>query len=161
VIGMELVGEGKDTLLTITRSGFGKRTALSEYPLKGRGGKGVITIKNTAKLGDVVAVQMVDNNDHMLILTSGGRIIRLIMSSISIIGRLTQGRTLVKMNPGEHVVDVTRAQASENDDPDALEDDGIETAIPDDVDEPGLEEEELDEEEDTEDEEDVDDEDAK
>ena len=119
VIGMEVISDGTGTLLTITRSGFGKRTALTEYPVKHRGGQGVITIKNTAKLGDVVAIQMVEDVDHLLILTSGGRIIRLRMEQISVIGRNTMGRTLVRMEPGEHVVDVARAEPSEEDDNDS------------------------------------------
>ncbi len=123
VIGMEVLSDGNGTLLTITRSGFGKRTALTEYPVKHRGGQGVITIKNTARLGDVVAIQMVEDADHLLIVTSGGRIIRLRMEEISVIGRNTMGRTLVRMEPGEHVMDVARAEPSEEEDkdPDAVE----------------------------------------
>jgi DNA gyrase subunit A len=117
VVGMEVIGEGgMGTLLTITGSGFGKRTALSEYPVKNRGGQGVITIKNTARLGDVVGIQIVEDTDHLLILTSGGRIIRLRMDHISVIGRNTMGRTLVRMDPGEFVVDVARAEISEDED---------------------------------------------
>jgi DNA gyrase subunit A len=115
VVGMAVICEIQGTLLTITRSGFGKRTSLSEYPVKGRGGQGVITIKNTAKLGDVVGIQLVDDADHLLILTSGGKIIRLRMEEISVIGRNTMGRTLVRMEPGEQVVDVARAEPSEED----------------------------------------------
>ncbi|MBI4961931.1 MAG: DNA gyrase subunit A [Desulfomonile tiedjei] len=116
VIGMEVISPGSEgTLLTITRSGFGKRTSLTEYPVKHRGGQGVITIKNTARLGDVVAIQMVEDSDHLLILTSGGRIIRLRMEEISVIGRNTMGRTLVRMDAGEEAVDVARAESSEED----------------------------------------------
>ncbi len=116
VISMEIITEASSgTLLTITQSGYGKRTSLSEYPVKGRGGKGVITIKTTPKLGNVVAVQKVDDEDHLLILTSGGKIIRLRMNEISIIGRNTMGRTLVRMDESEHVVDVTRAEPSDED----------------------------------------------
>jgi DNA gyrase subunit A len=123
VIGMEVISDGAGTLLTITRSGFGKRTALTEYPVKHRGGQGVITIKNTSRLGDVVAIQMVEDTDHLLILTSGGRIIRLRMDEISVIGRNTMGRTLVRMEPGEYVVDVARAEPSDEEDkePDTVE----------------------------------------
>ncbi len=116
LIGMGVISNESGTLLTITQSGYGKRTLLSEYPVTARGGKGVITIKSTARLGDVVAIQMVDDEDHLLILTSGGRIIRLRMSEISVIGRNTMGRTLVRMDPGEYVVDVARAEPSEDDD---------------------------------------------
>ncbi len=121
VIGMEVISDGTGSLLTITSSGFGKRTALAEYPLKNRGGQGVITIKNTARLGDVVAIQVVENSDHLLICTSGGRIIRLRMDEISVIGRNTMGRTLVRMDPGESVVDVARAESSDEDEKEAIE----------------------------------------
>jgi DNA gyrase subunit A len=112
VIGMEVLSDDA-SLLTITRSGFGKRTSLEEYPSKNRGGQGVITIKNTAKLGEVVAVKVVGDSDHLLILTSGGKIIRLRMEEISVIGRNTMGRTLVRMDQGEYVVDVARAEPYE------------------------------------------------
>jgi DNA gyrase subunit A len=102
-------------LLTITSSGFGKRTPLAEYPVHNRGGQGVITIKTTTRLGDVVGIRMVDETDHLLILTSAGKIIRLRMDEISVIGRNTQGRTLVRMDAGEQVVDVARAEPSDED----------------------------------------------
>jgi DNA gyrase subunit A len=114
VIGMEVIASASEsTLLTITQSGHGKRTSLTEYPVKNRGGQGVITIKNTARLGDVVAIQVVEDSDHLLILTSGGRIIRLRMEEISVIGRNTMGRTLVRMDSGEVAVDVARAESSD------------------------------------------------
>jgi DNA gyrase subunit A len=116
VIGMEVIADGSGTLLTITTSGFGKRTSLSEYPVKGRGGQGVITIKITQKLGDVVGIKIVDDSDHLLILTSGGRIIRLRMDQISVIGRNTMGRTLVRMDADEYVVDVARAESTDDED---------------------------------------------
>jgi DNA gyrase subunit A len=119
VIGMEVISDGNGTLLTITTSGFGKRTSLSEYPVKGRGGQGVITIKITQKLGDVVAIKIVDDADHLLILTSGGRIIRLRMDQISVIGRNTMGRTLVRMDADENVVDVARAEPGDDEDKEA------------------------------------------
>ncbi len=80
---------------------------------------GVITIKSTPKTGDVVAIQLVEDADHLLILTSGGRIIRLRMDEISAIGRNTMGRTLVRMDAEEYVVDVARAESSEDEDKDA------------------------------------------
>ncbi|MGO8881282.1 MAG: DNA gyrase subunit A [Desulfomonilaceae bacterium] len=116
VIAMEVVSEDSGTLLTITHNGLGKRTSLKEYPPINRGGQGVITIRTTEKSGDVVAVRVVEDSDHVLILTSGAKIIRLRMEEISVIGRITQGRTLVRMDPGEQVLDISRADASEEDD---------------------------------------------
>ncbi|MDQ7782100.1 MAG: DNA gyrase subunit A [Desulfomonilaceae bacterium] len=115
VIGMEVISNESGSLLTITESGFGKRTAISEYPIQNRGGQGVITIKNAAKSGDTVRIQRVDDIDHLLILTSGGRIIRLRMEEINVIGRNTMGRTLVRMDEGEQVVDVARAEPTDDD----------------------------------------------
>ena len=118
VVAMEAISDDTLTLLTITSSGFGKRTALSEYPVQKRGGQGVITIKTKPKIGDVVGIQIVDDPDHILILTSGGRIIRLRMEEISVIGRNTLGRTLVRMNEGEYVVDAALAIDSSDQDED-------------------------------------------
>ncbi len=141
VIGMEVITDGSGTLLTITQSGFGKRTQLSEYPLKNRGGMGVITIKNTLKLGVVVGIQIVEDSDDLLILTSGGKIIRLRMNQISVIGRNTQGRTLVRMEKSEQVVDVARAEASDDEDKEISEADQIEAAGEDQVDDEFIDEE--------------------
>lgn len=121
VIGMEVISNENGSLLTITQSGFGKRTAISEYPVQNRGGQGVITIKSSAKIGDAVRIQLVDDTDHLLILTSGGRIIRLRMDAINVIGRNTMGRTLVRMDEGEQVVDVARAEPSDDDAQDEIQ----------------------------------------
>ncbi|MHB8203397.1 MAG: DNA gyrase subunit A [Desulfomonilaceae bacterium] len=126
VIAMEVVSEDSGTLLTITQNGLGKRTSLKEYPPINRGGQGVITIRTTEKSGDVVAVRVVEDSDHVLILTSGAKIIRLRMEEISVIGRITQGRTLVRMDPGEQVLDISRADASEEDDK-PLDEDAVES----------------------------------
>ncbi len=115
VIGMEVISNDSGSLLTVTESGFGKRTAISEYPVQNRGGQGVITIKNAVKSGDAIRIQLVEDTDHLLILTSGGRIIRLRMEEINVIGRNTMGRTLVRMDEGEQVVDVARAEPSDDD----------------------------------------------
>ncbi len=145
VIGMEVVSDD-GTLLTITRSGFGKRTSLEEYPSKNRGGQGVITIKNTAKLGEVVAVKVVGDSDHLLILTSGGKIIRLRMEEISVIGRNTMGRTLVRMDQGEYVVDVARAEPYEETDEAEEEQGQVPEGMPEEMTEDEESEEELEEE---------------
>lgn len=123
VIAMGVISDESRTLLTITANGLGKRTSLKEYPPINRGGQGVITIRTTPKSGDVVAVRVVEDSDHILILTTGAKIIRLRMEEISVIGRITQGRTLVRMDPGEQVVDIARADSTEEDDRTFQEDD--------------------------------------
>lgn len=123
VIGMEVISDASRALLTITENGFGKRSPLSEYPVHNRGGQGVITIKHSQQTGDVVGIQMVDDPDHLLILTSGGRIIRIKMEEIGIIGRNTRGRYLVRMSEGENVVDVARAEPGDDENSPADEND--------------------------------------
>lgn len=104
VIGMEsIVAGSKQTLLTITENGFGKRTELDEYRVQVRAGKGVITYKITPKTGKVIGVKLVDEDDDIMLVTDTGTIIRIKVSEISILGRPTQGVTLMRTNEGKVV----------------------------------------------------------
>ncbi len=104
VIGMESVIAGSnETLLAITENGFGKRTELDEYRVQTRGGKGVITYKITPKTGDIVGIRVVKDTDDVMLITDTGTIIRLNVSEISILGRSTQGVTLMRTNEGKVV----------------------------------------------------------
>jgi len=102
VVSMAIVREG-ETLLTVSELGFGKRTPASEYRLTHRGGKGVITMQVTDKTGSVVSVRQVGIDDHVMLITDGGKVIRLRVKDVRIIGRNTQGVRLVKLDPGERV----------------------------------------------------------
>ena len=104
VIGMESVNGGsKFTLLAITENGFGKRTELDEYRVQTRGGKGVITYKITPKTGKLVGIKIVDDTDDIMLITDTGTIIRMNVKDISILGRSTQGVTLMRTNEGKVV----------------------------------------------------------
>jgi len=104
VIGMEsVIGGSKSTLLAITENGFGKRTELEEYRVQTRGGKGVITYKITPKTGDIVGIRIVEESDDVMLITDTGTIIRLNVSEISVLGRSTQGVTLMRTNEGKVV----------------------------------------------------------
>ena len=104
VIGMESIISGsKQTLLAITENGFGKRTELDEYRVQTRAGKGVITYKITPKTGKVVGIKLVDETDDIMLITDTGTIIRINVSEISILGRSTQGVTLMRTNEGKVV----------------------------------------------------------
>jgi DNA gyrase subunit A len=107
IVGMEVLTDGK-TLMTITENGYGKRTSIDEYPIQGRGGKGVITIKTTERNGMVVAILLVTDEDDMMLMTDRGKIIRMPVKDISVIGRNTQGVRLIAMEPGERVVSAAR-----------------------------------------------------
>ena len=108
VIGMESVIAGGTgaTLLAITENGFGKRTELDEYRVQIRGGKGVITYKITPKTGKLVGARIATEEDDVMLITDTGTIIRLNVKDISVLGRSTQGVTLMRTNDGGKVVSI-------------------------------------------------------
>ena len=107
VIGMEsVIAGGKATLLAITENGFGKRTELDEYRVQIRGGKGVITYKITPKTGKLVGGRIATEEDDVMLITDTGTIIRLNVKDISVLGRATQGVTLMRTNDGGKVVSI-------------------------------------------------------
>ncbi len=107
VIGMEsVIAGGKATLLAITENGFGKRTELDEYRVQIRGGKGVITYKITQKTGKLVGVRIATEDDDVMLITDKGTIIRINVKDISVLGRSTQGVTLMRTNDGGKVVSI-------------------------------------------------------
>jgi DNA gyrase subunit A len=112
VVGMVVVSKGA-TLLTVTEKGYGKRSPLEEYPVKGRGGIGVINIKTTDRNGKVVTIQEVKDNDQMMLITKDGIVIRCPVSGISVIGRNTQGVRLINLDEGDRVVDVAHMAVEE------------------------------------------------
>ncbi|HEY6909873.1 MAG TPA: DNA gyrase subunit A [Myxococcales bacterium] len=109
VVGAELSRAGA-TLFTITENGYGKRTAIDEYRMTHRGGKGVIDIKTGDRNGSVVAMLQVTDADQVMIITNKGTLIRSRVADVSIIGRNTQGvRVMALSQDGEKVVGATRA----------------------------------------------------
>jgi DNA gyrase subunit A len=98
----------KETILTVTENGFGKRTRTEEYRVQGRGGKGILTIKTTQRNGLVVYAGQVTDPDQLMIITEQGKIIRLKVADISVIGRNTQGVKLIEIAEGEKVVAVAK-----------------------------------------------------
>lgn len=114
VIGMESIIDGsKATLLAITENGFGKRTEVDEYRVQIRGGKGVITYKITPKTGDIVGVRIANEDDDVMMITDKGTIIRLKVKEVSVLGRATQGVTLMRTNDGGKVVSIETIEPEE------------------------------------------------
>ena len=114
VIGMEsIILGGKTTLLTITENGFGKRTEIDEYRVQIRGGKGVLTYKITPKTGRLVSVKVADGTEDIMLITDTGTIIRMNVKEISVLGRATQGVTLIRTNDGGKVVSTEIIPAEE------------------------------------------------
>jgi DNA gyrase subunit A len=107
VIGMGIIS-GDAPILSICEGGYGKRTPLEEYPLQGRGGKGVYTIKISERNGPVVGILQIAETDHLMVMTSAGKVTRFTVSEIGIIGRLTQGVKLITVDEGEKVVGFAR-----------------------------------------------------
>jgi DNA gyrase subunit A len=114
VVSMEILSPGAD-VLTVSEGGYGKRTAMDEYRLQSRGGKGVITMKTTDKTGRVIGVQQVTEEDQLMLVTNGGKIIRLRIKDIRVIGRNTQGVRLIDVEEGERVVSLARLAEKEED----------------------------------------------
>jgi DNA gyrase subunit A len=122
LVGMEILSpDQRETILTVTANGFGKRTAASEYRPQSRGGMGVITIKTTARNGPVVGVFQVTDEDQLMLITNSGRIIRIRVDDISVIGRNTQGVKLINVEPDESVVGVARLEEKEEENGSELE----------------------------------------
>lgn len=96
VVAMEIVDEERN-LLVISENGYGKRTPLTEYRIQNRGGKGLITYSIKEKTGDIVSAKVVSDHDEVMMISLNGIVIRIGVSEISIMGRSTQGVTLMKM----------------------------------------------------------------
>jgi DNA gyrase subunit A len=118
VVGMEVIHTGA-AILTVSSNGLGKRTSTEEYRVQGRGGSGVITMKVTEKTGRVVAVKQVNDTDEVMIITTTGKILRMQVNHISLIGRNTQGVRLISPEEGEEVSAV--AKLAEKDEEDSRE----------------------------------------
>ncbi len=116
VIGMESIVTGsKATLLAITENGFGKRTELDEYRVQARGGRGVITYKITPKTGKLVGIRIATGDEDVMLITDKGTIIRLAVKDVSVLGRSTQGVTLMRTNDGGKVVSIELVEKEEID----------------------------------------------
>ena len=89
VSGLLIKNEDEEMILTVTENGFGKRTRVNEYPLQGRGGKGVINFKCSDKTGNIVEVKPVRDDEELMAITSSGVVIRTPIESVSIYGRAT------------------------------------------------------------------------
>jgi len=105
VVGMALVTEGC-SILTATEKGFGKRTKEEEYPSFKRGGKGVIALRTTERTGKLIGIRSILPDDEVIMIADKGKFLRLKGSSISVIGRNTQGVRLMNLDAGERLVSI-------------------------------------------------------
>jgi DNA gyrase subunit A len=113
IVGMEVLSHGQ-TLFVATENGYGKRTSIDAYTLQKRGGMGVITIKTSQRNGKVVSILLVEEHDDLMLMTDIGKIIRMAVSSISVISRNTQGVKLIDIEKDERVVGAARLAEKED-----------------------------------------------
>ncbi len=106
VVGMVVI-TGDESILTVTENGFGKRTSVSEYKLQKRGGKGVFAIKTSDRNGKVVGVLQVEDKNQVMMIADSGKVIRIPMDTVRVIGRNTQGVKLINLDKGEKVVAIS------------------------------------------------------
>ena len=126
VIGMVVVKERAE-LLVVSERGIGKRSALGDYRVQKRGGKGIITMQQTEKTGKLIALKDVVPEDELMMITKGGVIIRCPVEGIRVSGRNTQGVKLMNLDAGDQIVDVARVQKEEGEG--AEEEAGVETPV--------------------------------
>ncbi len=107
VVAMEVVREG-GTMLTVTQSGYGKRTELDEYRVQSRGGVGIINIQTSERNGKVVGISYVHDDDELMLISQQGKILRMVARGVRAIGRATQGVRLLGVEEGDEVVSVAR-----------------------------------------------------
>ncbi|MBS1551229.1 MAG: DNA gyrase subunit A [Bacteroidetes bacterium] len=108
VIGLVAVTRPSATILVITDRGYGKRSDLGDYRVTNRGGKGVITVKTTEKVGKLISIKEVTDSDDLMIITSKGILIRQKMKDIRVMGRNAQGVRVIKLNEGDMISAVAR-----------------------------------------------------
>jgi DNA gyrase subunit A len=108
VISLIIASEG--TVLNITENGYGKRTKLEEFTCHKRGGQGLIAIQTSARNGAVVGAVLVNDNDEIMLITDGGTLVRTRVDGISVVGRNTQGVTIIRLDKKEKVIGVDKIE---------------------------------------------------
>jgi len=106
VVSLEILNT--EAILTITKKGYGKRTAVSNYRKTARAGKGVLNLKVSEKTGEVVTSVSVNDNDGIIITTAKGIVIRTSLKNIRVMGRAAQGVRIVKLQQGDYVTDLVK-----------------------------------------------------
>jgi len=120
VIGMTLVVEGA-SLLAVSENGFGKRTSVDEYSRQKRGGQGVFTLKTGGRNGAMIGALQVGEADQVMMMTDTGRLVRIRMNGVSVIGRNTQGVKLINCSADENVIGAVRVAEHQSDEDEADE----------------------------------------
>ncbi|MDP2902750.1 MAG: DNA gyrase subunit A [Methylovulum sp.] len=123
VISLIIASEG--TVLNITENGYGKRTLVEKFNCQTRGGQGAIAMQTSERNGKVVGALLVNDNDELMIITDGGTLVRTRVAEISVVGRNTQGVTVIRLDKKEKVIGVDRIEGLADDDDGGNEDDDV------------------------------------
>jgi DNA gyrase subunit A len=107
VVGL-LVMKRQDNILVVTENGYGKRSDINDYRITKRGGKGVITVKTSDKVGKMLAMMEVVDGDELVIITTQGMVIRQSVKEIRVMGRNTQGVRVIRLNEGDKIADIAK-----------------------------------------------------
>ena len=116
---ISLIIASDSPVLTATENGYGKRTVADDYPVYGRGGQGVIAIQVTERNGPVVGAVPADDNDEVMLISSGGTLVRTRVNEISVMGRNTQGVRLISLAKDEGLVGIERILEERDEDADS------------------------------------------
>ena len=119
VISLIIAADG--TVLNVTENGFGKRTRLEEFTRHKRGGQGMIAMQTSERNGAVVGATLVNETDEIMLITSGGVLVRTRVDEISVVGRNTQGVRVIRLDKKEKVVGVDRVDGLPDEDDDSEE----------------------------------------
>ncbi len=109
-----MIGDEGD-LLTVTENGFGKRTQIDQFPVKGRAGMGIISIKTSERNGNQIGAVRVSNDDEIMLITDGGTLVRTRVADVSQMSRDTQGVKMISLTKGEKLIGIERIDALEDD----------------------------------------------
>ena len=109
-----VLNESEDVLV-VSENGYGKRSSISDYRITNRGGKGVKTINVTDKTGKLIALKDVTDQNDLMIITQGGNILRIPVSSLRVMGRATQGVRLINLKENDSIASVAYVEVGEED----------------------------------------------
>jgi DNA gyrase subunit A len=127
VVGMIVVQEGDGfDVMVVSEQGYGKRSALEDYRITNRGGKGVKTITVTDKTGELVSLKAVTDEDDLMIITKKGTMIRMGVDTLRVMGRATQGVRLITLRKGDEIASIAKVPASEEEEDEVLDVEGVE-----------------------------------
>ena len=126
VVGMIIVEEGDGfDVMVVSEQGYGKRSALEDYRITNRGGKGVKTITVTEKTGELVSLKAVTDEDDLMIITKKGTMIRMGVDTLRVMGRATQGVRLITLRKGDEIASIAKVPASEEEEEELMDAEGV------------------------------------